>query len=114
MTTLESLKKNTQKNLNEIFEFLQLAPYVLNEVTPSNARSYVRNSSLFCPISISPFDRPLTHELFFNIVYFSLISQKQEDVANVEIVTKLKEFYEPYNRDLDETMLQMCFDPPNY
>ena len=26
------------------------------------------------PDSISPFDRPLTHKSFFNIVYFSLIS----------------------------------------
>ena len=28
------------------------------------------------PDSISPFDRPLTHKSFFNIVYFSLISLK--------------------------------------
>ena len=30
--------------------------------------------SLLCPIVFSPFDRPLTHKSFFNIVYFSLIS----------------------------------------
>ena len=30
--------------------------------------------SLLCPIVFSPFDRPLTHTSFFNIVYFSLIS----------------------------------------
>merc|ERR1711865_546639 len=29
--------------------------------------------SLLCPIVFSPFDRPLTHKSFFNIVYFSLI-----------------------------------------
>merc|ERR1711865_894709 len=34
----------------------------------------VRNFSLLCPIVFSPFDRPLTHKSFFNIVYFSLIS----------------------------------------
>ena len=34
------------------------------------------------PDSISPFDRPLTHKSFFNIVYFSLISLS--DVAEVK------------------------------
>ena len=38
------------------------------------------------PDSISPFDRPLTHKLFFNIVYFSLISlsTQEEKVLAIE------------------------------
>ena len=35
---------------------------------------HVRNFSLLCSIVFSPFDRPLTHKSFFNIVYFLLIS----------------------------------------
>ena len=34
------------------------------------------------PDIISPFDRPLTHKSFFNIVYFTLISQDDENDQN--------------------------------
>ena len=52
------------------------------------------------PDSISPFDRPLTHKSFFNIVYFSLISLRdvlhyidfhQLQIENKQYVAKIEE-----------------------
>ena len=40
------------------------------------------------PDSISPFDRPLTHKLFFNIVYFSLISLRSQLQVNCLTLTE--------------------------
>ena len=52
------------------------------------------------PDSISPFERPLTHKSFFNIVYFSLISLRdvlhyidfhQLQIENKQYVAKIEE-----------------------
>ena len=79
VTTLEAMKGDTQKVLDEVFEFLQLDSYVLESTVASNTRSY-----------------------------------KSADVATTGVVEKLTAFYEPWNRDLNEVMVEMGFDPPNY
>ena len=35
-------------------------------------------------------------------------------VVSEETKKKLKMFYEPWNRELDETMIEMGFNPPRY
>ena len=55
-----------------LFVFLLFFFLITNTQTFSNVN--VRNFKPTLPDSISPFDRPLTHKSFFNIVYFSLIS----------------------------------------
>jgi hypothetical protein len=79
VTTLEAMKGDTQKVLDEVFEFLQLDSYVLESTVASNTRSY-----------------------------------KSADVATTGVVERLTAFYEPWNRDLNEVMVEMGFDPPNY
>ena len=75
----EDMKSNTQFVLNEIFEFLHLAPYELTNLAPSNTRTY-----------------------------------NQKDIASTEIMSKLINYYKPWNEDLDQTMVEMGFDPPQY
>jgi hypothetical protein len=41
-------------------------------------------------------------------------SYTTEDVVSEATKEKLKLFYEPWNRELDETMIEMDFDPPKF
>ena len=75
----QDMKLNTQKVVNEVYEFMGMEKFELETVAPSNTRSY-----------------------------------KTEDVVSEETKEKLKVFYEPWNRELDETMIEMGFNPPRY
>ena len=44
----------------------------------------------------------------------NVISYTTEDAVSKKTKEKLKLFYEPWNRELDETMIEMGFNPPRY
>ena len=98
----EELIENPKKELSKLYDFLDINNSVSLELQQSENMALIYDNFAFKFLIKNPYYTKFIYKHFRKFFFFGEKKRFNYKIPNTKIISKLKEFYNPYNKELED------------